>query len=294
MEKKLTLKDDLIFKIFFGKTGNEKYLKSFLEALLEIKIKKIEIIQESSLKEMSKETKLGRLDLKVTINNESILNIEMQMKDEHNTQQRTAYYGSRLISEQLHKKEKYETIKPVILINILNYNLTQLPEYHTETITVAKKHREYEMIKDIKYHFIELPKFRKSKPELANTLECWLAFIDSYDRGLIQMAGKKEKIIKEAEEELEEILSSGALKEIIEYKESAMRERATIQANAQKYGIKEGRKKGRKEGKKEGRKEFQLEVVKEMLKQNIDTDTIIKCTKISKEEIEKIKNKKNR
>ncbi len=40
MEKHLTLKDDLIFKIFFGKTGNEKYVKSFLEALLEIQIKK--------------------------------------------------------------------------------------------------------------------------------------------------------------------------------------------------------------------------------------------------------------
>lgn len=41
-------------------------------------------------------------------------------------------------------------------------------------ISVAEKHREYEVIKDITYYFIELPKFRKSKPKLANMLECWL------------------------------------------------------------------------------------------------------------------------
>ncbi len=226
---------------------------------------------------MSKDSKLGRLDLKVTINDESIINIEMQMKDNYNTEQRTAYYGSRLVSEQLAKKDKYETIKPVILINILDYNFTKLPEYHTETVTVAKRHRDYELVKDIKYHFIELPKFRKSEPELANSLECWLAFIDSYDRGLIQMAGEKEKIIQEAEEELEEILSSQALKEIIEYKESAMKERATIQAYEREHG------------RKEGRIEAKIEIAKEMLKHDMEIEMIMQYTKLSKEEIKKIK-----
>ena len=73
--------------------------------------------------------------------------------------------------------------------------MLEVPEYHTETVTVAKKHREYEVIDEITYHFIELPKFRKSKPELANELECWLALIDSKSRRLIEMAKEKSKII---------------------------------------------------------------------------------------------------
>lgn len=301
MEKQLTLKNDLIFKIFFGKTGNEKYLTSFLDALLDFKIEKIEIIQESNLKQMSKDTKLGRLDLKVTINDNSIINVEIQMKNYHNTEQRTTYYGSRLISEQLAKSDKYEQIKPVILINILDYNFIDLPDYHTETVTVAKEHRDYELVKDLKYHFIELPKFRKSKPELANALECWLAFIDYSDGGLIDMAQEKENIIKEAKEDLDEILSSQAIKEIIDYEESALKEKATIQAYERKYGREEGRaeglaegreegrKEGRKEGRAEGKREVKLEIAKEMLKHNMDINTVIQFTKLPMEEIEQIK-----
>ena len=45
--EQLKLKNDIIFKIFFSKKGNEKYLKSFLEALLEIKINKIEVMRRS-------------------------------------------------------------------------------------------------------------------------------------------------------------------------------------------------------------------------------------------------------
>jgi len=34
------LKNDVIFKAFFSRKGNEKYLLEFLEALLKVKIKK--------------------------------------------------------------------------------------------------------------------------------------------------------------------------------------------------------------------------------------------------------------
>ena len=91
------------------------------------------------------------------------------------------------------------------------------------------------------------------------------------------MAGEKEKIIQEAEEELEEILSSQALKEIIEYKESAMKERATIQAYEREHG------------RKEGRIEAKIEIAKEMLKHDMEIEMIMQYTKLSKEEIKKIK-----
>lgn len=45
----LNLKNDLVFKAFFTKKGNEKYLKSFLEALLNEKIQQIEIMRRSKL-----------------------------------------------------------------------------------------------------------------------------------------------------------------------------------------------------------------------------------------------------
>lgn len=43
----LNLKNDVIFKAFFAKKGNEKYLKSFLESLLNETIDEIEIMRRS-------------------------------------------------------------------------------------------------------------------------------------------------------------------------------------------------------------------------------------------------------
>ena len=45
----LNLKNDVVFKAFFTKKGNEKYLKSFLESILKEEIDEIEIIRRSKL-----------------------------------------------------------------------------------------------------------------------------------------------------------------------------------------------------------------------------------------------------
>lgn len=178
---KLNLKNDIVFKAFFTKKGNEQYLKSFLEALLEESIDEIEVVGEASLKQLTIAEKMGRLDIKATINKTKIVNIEIQLCDNKDTKQRTELYGSRLISEQVGRGDQYQELKPVILINILNYNLLKLPDYATKSVTVADKHRDYIITDDITYWFIELPKFRKSKPRLANALEGWLALIDDKD-----------------------------------------------------------------------------------------------------------------
>ncbi len=57
----------------------------------------------------------------------------MQLKNEHNIEQRSEFYGAKLITDQLVSGKKYIDLKPVILINILNYNLLKVPEYCTKT-----------------------------------------------------------------------------------------------------------------------------------------------------------------
>ncbi len=53
----LNLKNDIIFKAFFVKQGNQKYLKSFLEALLNKKIQEIEIMRRSKSNTNKRERK---------------------------------------------------------------------------------------------------------------------------------------------------------------------------------------------------------------------------------------------
>ena len=56
-------------------------------------------------------------------------------------------------------------------------------EYISETEIVLKEHREYEMLKNMKWYFIEIPKFRNSQVDMDDKLNQWLAFIDDYKGG---------------------------------------------------------------------------------------------------------------
>lgn len=53
MNKKLNLKNDIIFKTFFSKKGNEKYLIEFLNAILKTEIKSIKIREEVNLEKLA-------------------------------------------------------------------------------------------------------------------------------------------------------------------------------------------------------------------------------------------------
>lgn len=218
----------------------------------------------------------------------------MQLRDNKNMDKRSEFYGGKLIAEQMAKNEDYITLKPVILINILNYNMLELPEYCTKTVTVADKHREYEIIKDITYYFIELPKFRKERARLANKLECWLALIDGKGE-LIEMAKEKDKIIKEAVEELEELLANEEVRELYEYRLSAQLEENSRLNYAQKEGLR--RRNGKTEWKngmqkrngktecKSGRKKEKMEIAKKMKNKGMDIESILSITGLSKTEI---------
>ena len=233
---------------------------------------------------MKKDDKTGRLDIKATINNNKIVNIEIQLQNEHNMEKRSEYYASRLITDQFHKTEKYEKLKPVILINILNYNLLSVPDYCTKTVSVAENHREYEVMKDITYYFIELPKFRKKTPRLANLLEGWLTLIDGEDDTLMRSVEEQYKILKQARKELKGILSDEQIEQVAESRFTASLERASAIEYAKNIA--------KEQGMKEGEKKKAIKIAKEMLKARMSIEQISTLTELSKEEIEKLISKK--
>ena len=61
-----------------------------------------------------------------------------------------------------------------------------------------------------------------------------------------------------------------------------------IREEYREKGIKEGKKEGKREGMKEGINKAKIKIAKEMLKENIDINKVCKCTKLNKDEIQKI------
>lgn len=273
VDKTLNLKNDIMFKAFFSRKGNEEFLIDFLKALLKIDIKEIKIQEEVNLEKLSKKEKGGRLDLQAKLDNGTIVNIEMQLRNEHNIEERTTYYSSKVIARETERGTKYKDIKQVIMINILDYEMLGFDEYISETAVVLDKHREYEVLKQIKWYFIELPKFRKQNPDMNEKINQWLAFIDDYDRGLVQMAEKKNETLKKARLQISYLTGDEEAKRMQWLEEKWEMDRASEVGYA----------------KEEGKKENQINTAKELLKMNMKLEDIITVTKLTKEEIEKIK-----
>ena len=284
MSENFTLKKDFIFSRLFSKKGNESFLIDFLESILEIKIDKIKIIQEARLPKTFIKNKYGVLDIKATLNDGIIVDIEMQFGKDINIIKRTSFYAAKLMGEQLEAGQKYKEIEDIVMINILNYNMFDVEEYHNKTVMVLKNHKDYELDQPVTYHFIELPKFRKKKPNLDNKLEQWLSFIDGEDKGAIKLAIEKNKEIEKANVEWEYLTGDAELKRIEELwfkwelDQNSLRD--VMETEAREKGIKEGRVQGEKNEK--------IKIAKEMLKSGVSKKDIIKYTKLTKEEIEKI------
>ena len=128
-----------MFKAFFSKKGNEKFLKDFLNAILGKEVKITRVMHDARLEQLAREQKYGILDLDVELECGEIINIEMQMNNHNNMEKRTTFYASKKITEQLGPKAQYTDLKKIIVISILNYSFINLPEYVTKTVRVASE-----------------------------------------------------------------------------------------------------------------------------------------------------------
>ena len=75
---KFSLKNDYIFKKIFAKEENNSKLKDFLEAILNIDIKKV-IVKNPEIPKNMLDEKLAILDIRAEINEDTLIDIEMQV-----------------------------------------------------------------------------------------------------------------------------------------------------------------------------------------------------------------------
>ena len=234
-----------------------------------------------------------------------IVNIEMQMEDKKNMEQRNDVYEAKTISRHFGRGEDYKKANEVIAIYILNYNLFGFDDYILDTIKVLNKYREYQVNCISKEYYIQLPRFRNANSDMNNKLDQWLAFIDDEDRGKIEMAKEKNEVIKQAEveikyftesekarylEDMRDLWESDRVSELNYYKEIAQKEgREEGIKEGIKEGKKEGIKEGIKEGKKEGKKEGIIEIAKKLLAKKMAIKEIVEITDLTEEEIKKLK-----
>ena len=205
---RLPITDDYIFKRVFAYKGNESVLKDFLEAILKKEIKKV-TIKNPEIIPYEKGEKRGLLDIKAETEDGTMLDIEMQMEDEKDIDERATSYMGKLISEQLQVGHKYIELKKSIVIFITNYNFLNRNSYHSvgrmkfdktlkdEYVDMGFKIEDEIASKYIEVHYIELPKYKNKNPKDYTKLDQWMCIFTQNKEG-IMLAEKENKEIEKA------------------------------------------------------------------------------------------------
>ena len=228
--------------------------------------------------------KEGILDIVATIDDETIIDIEMQMQNQHNMTERTLFYGSGLYYTGLKRSENYNKNKKVITINILNFNLFKDGPYHEK----AELRREYGNIlltDKLELHFIQIPKFIKEGSEKENKeLYQWMVFISNINKKEVERVMQENKEIKKVAQELEDLNEDENVRIFALLREKARRDYITNLECEREDAIREGLE----EGLKNGMNKEKIEIAKKMIKENIDIEIIKKVTGLTNMDIEKI------
>ena len=181
---------DLAFKKIFGVEENKDLLISLVNSIVSEKdqVENITLLNPYNAKNF-KNDKLSILDIKAEGSNGRRFNIEIQISDEDDYDQRALFYWAKMYTDQLKSGEDYGKLNKAIGIHILNFtSIPETPEYHN-TFRIKEITSNIDYFEDLELHTIELRKFMKDVGDelstvmsrVKNKVDLWAAFLTKYD-----------------------------------------------------------------------------------------------------------------
>ena len=175
------IKNDIAFKKVFGSENHKNILISFLNAVLDFKgdreIVEVEILNPYQVPKIE-ELKETILDIRAKNRNGESFIVEMQKKDLGDFAKRSLYYTSKAYVSQLDKGYKYDTLKKVYFIGILDFAIFDTPDYISQHLILDSKTYKQEL-KDFEFNFIELKKFNLELSQCNTLAKKWIYFIQN-------------------------------------------------------------------------------------------------------------------
>lgn len=238
----VSAKLDIIFKKIF--TENVDMLQSFLADILDIPYDDIQdiIVAKQELTPETIDGKFSRLDLNLKVA-DKLINVEIQLKGDNDYRDRTLFYWSKLYTSELKSGETYGQLKKTICINIINFNMFDRNEYHTEIVTSIKDTGEIFSDK-FSIHFFELKKVGKEvNPN--NRRELWMQFLNADSEEEFEVLKQTNvPIMNKAVNIIYDLSEDTKIREMARLREKALHDEASALANAKNEGKAEGRAEG--------------------------------------------------
>ncbi len=183
-------------------------------------------------------------------------------------------------TEDFKKDSDYYDLNRCIAINIVNEPFKLNESMHSiYKILETETHKLLDEVLEI--HFLDLTKIPQ---EERSKLEDWLLFIQTEEQEVRDMLSKKDNQLKRANSQMQEFYSVDEQRAEYIRARNAESDRASLLGASHREGFALGVAQGKQEGKLEGVEE----IASALKKMGLPTDQIIKATKLSLEEVEKL------
>ena len=171
---------DFAFKKIFASESSKPILISFLNAIIyqgNPTIEDLQILDPYQAGEVLG-LKDSYLDVKATLDNGTIVIIEMQVLNVKAFEKRIAYNAAKAYGNQLTRGKGYLQLDPVIAITITDFILFENTKKVISRFSFKEEEERFDYIcPTMTLIFVELPKFNKSLDELESLADKWIYFI---------------------------------------------------------------------------------------------------------------------
>ena len=254
---------------------DEKARIGFLSAILKLDpegIKETQILNTNLRKQTEKE-KLGILDVRILLDNNTEIDIEIQLAAMNIWADRALFYLAKMYTEQISAGEDYTVFKKCVSISILDFKLfEQEPEFYS-CFHIREDSRNFLYTDKMEFHVLELPKLPKELKEDSSDIELWGKFINAERKEEFVMLAEKNTYIDSAYQHLQLISQDKEKRMEYEAREKAIRD--------YNQGILEAEQRGETRATKR--------IAKTLLLSGTSVDLVTQSTGLSIEQVQSLK-----
>ena len=264
----LPVTSDFIFKKIFGDQRNVDILGEFLKSVLNVpdgEYDRITIVDPHVKKEFP-DDKYGILDVKLHTRSGIVVNIEIQVLSIPEMKQRSVYFISKMITEQMTAGRNHSDIKRSVCIIITNY--TFVPEsdrYHHQFRYRTEDGVEFTDLTE--FNTLELSKL----PSDADSSELWywLKFIKADKEEDLDMLAQRTPQMRKAVGVLKELSADERTRMLYEEREIARRDMVSRLGGAVR--------------------DTRIAIAQNALRKKMSIEDIVDITGLTREEVESLR-----
>ena len=264
--KDVNFLNDHLFKYIFANEKHKGVTLSFINAVLGLEGTRAFVdlqFAHTARGARSVDGKATVLDFSCITSDGTQVNIEVQIRDQHNIVRRTLYYWAQCYQEPLRRGEDYRMLRRTVTINLLGYRFLPQDDFHS-VYRLYNPATQHLLTDDIEVHFLEMPKVpRAAKRDLRGMrlLEKWMVFLNNkLSDEEMEALVMSEAALKEAWDAMEDFLRDARRRSAYRQREKAERDYISEMNFMREEGLEKGIAEGRAQGIAEEREKAEQQV----------------------------------